>query len=375
MKLAYLVLGAMTLLLLGGYDSVLSTSGRNLHTFVGCAVREFTFLAKKPGCRGLRITTDACWGRCKTWEVRSSTGLDGSVLRASSLSSSVLFCEGKLACLPCPLDYTNPITLIWFFQMIWKPWWCSSSQRWRDWPCHCHTSACLGAISRRSGATVYPLWRSQGRSQGGVTAKSERVSAKSEINYRSKPVAVSPSCIFPAVSYSKELGSCRPSARLCHSPFLSLQWQIYSVHLYSVMSDLSLRMGIQISKLPELGSEFTMTGYTDLLLIVVTSHDLGFKMPGLTKSKTNQLLPQQAKQTKNPTNSLPPQTPQSKEKSNLKIIKELRYLEFQINNTLLLFFCHKSAPNIAWDRFRKLKKLKYKVNWVTDFLRIQNTES
>lgn len=80
MKLAYLVLGATTLLLLGGCDSVLSTSSGNLHTFVGCAVREFTFLAKKPGCRGLRITTDACWGRCETWEVSSPKGLDGSVL-------------------------------------------------------------------------------------------------------------------------------------------------------------------------------------------------------------------------------------------------------------------------------------------------------
>uniref|UniRef100_A0A8C6R6F6 Glycoprotein hormone beta-5 n=1 Tax=Nannospalax galili TaxID=1026970 RepID=A0A8C6R6F6_NANGA len=65
-KLAYLVLGAIALLL-GGCGSVLSNTGGNLHTFVGCAVREFTFLAKKPGCRGL-ITTDACWGRCETWE-------------------------------------------------------------------------------------------------------------------------------------------------------------------------------------------------------------------------------------------------------------------------------------------------------------------
>lgn len=43
-------------------------SGINLRTFIGCAVREFTFLAKKPGCGGLHITTDACWGRCETWE-------------------------------------------------------------------------------------------------------------------------------------------------------------------------------------------------------------------------------------------------------------------------------------------------------------------
>lgn len=41
----------------------------NLRRFVGCAVREFTFLARKPGCGALHITTDACWGRCETWEV------------------------------------------------------------------------------------------------------------------------------------------------------------------------------------------------------------------------------------------------------------------------------------------------------------------
>ena len=69
MKLAYLLLGPMALLLLAGCCCVLSTSSGNLRAFVGCAVREFTFLAKKPGCRGLRITTDACWGRCETWEV------------------------------------------------------------------------------------------------------------------------------------------------------------------------------------------------------------------------------------------------------------------------------------------------------------------
>lgn len=89
MKLVHLVLGAAALLLLGGSDSVLSSSGGNLHTFVGCAVREFTFVAKKPGCRGLRITTDACWGRCETWEVSSSMGLGGSVLRDGYLISSV----------------------------------------------------------------------------------------------------------------------------------------------------------------------------------------------------------------------------------------------------------------------------------------------
>ncbi|ROL45028.1 Glycoprotein hormone beta-5 [Anabarilius grahami] len=40
----------------------------NLKRFIGCAVREFTFLARKPGCGGLHVTTDACWGRCETWE-------------------------------------------------------------------------------------------------------------------------------------------------------------------------------------------------------------------------------------------------------------------------------------------------------------------
>nr|XP_015205794.1 PREDICTED: glycoprotein hormone beta-5 isoform X2 [Lepisosteus oculatus] len=43
-------------------------SGINLRRFIGCAVREFTFLARKPGCGTLHITTDACWGRCETWE-------------------------------------------------------------------------------------------------------------------------------------------------------------------------------------------------------------------------------------------------------------------------------------------------------------------
>uniref|UniRef100_A0AAV2JFF4 Glycoprotein hormone beta-5 n=1 Tax=Knipowitschia caucasica TaxID=637954 RepID=A0AAV2JFF4_KNICA len=40
----------------------------NLRRFTGCAVREFTFVVRKPGCRGAHITTDACWGRCETWE-------------------------------------------------------------------------------------------------------------------------------------------------------------------------------------------------------------------------------------------------------------------------------------------------------------------
>lgn len=86
MRLAYLFLGPTALLLLAGCGCVLSTSGGNLHTFVGCAVREFTFLAKKPGCKGLRITTDACWGRCETWEVSPKTGLGGNAFRVSPLA-------------------------------------------------------------------------------------------------------------------------------------------------------------------------------------------------------------------------------------------------------------------------------------------------
>ncbi|XP_022540823.1 glycoprotein hormone beta-5 [Astyanax mexicanus] len=43
-------------------------SGVNLRKFIGCAVREFAFIARKPGCGALPVTTDACWGRCETWE-------------------------------------------------------------------------------------------------------------------------------------------------------------------------------------------------------------------------------------------------------------------------------------------------------------------
>ncbi|KFO78759.1 Glycoprotein hormone beta-5 [Cuculus canorus] len=68
MKLQCVILGALLLLLLAGCSHALKTSAIDLHTFIGCAVREFTFLAKKPGCRPLRVTTDACWGRCETWE-------------------------------------------------------------------------------------------------------------------------------------------------------------------------------------------------------------------------------------------------------------------------------------------------------------------
>ncbi|KAG7466269.1 hypothetical protein MATL_G00163010 [Megalops atlanticus] len=60
----------VSVVLLAGLNS--ETSGEaqaiNLRRFIGCAVREFSFLARKPGCGGLHITTDACWGRCETWE-------------------------------------------------------------------------------------------------------------------------------------------------------------------------------------------------------------------------------------------------------------------------------------------------------------------
>ncbi|KAL2079713.1 hypothetical protein ACEWY4_025457 [Coilia grayii] len=46
----------------------LSFAVTTLHSFRGCAVRDFSFMAHKPGCRGLRIHTEACWGRCQTWE-------------------------------------------------------------------------------------------------------------------------------------------------------------------------------------------------------------------------------------------------------------------------------------------------------------------
>lgn len=70
MKLHCMILSALLLLPLASCGDALKTSAIDLRTFIGCAVREFTFLAKKPGCKGLRVTTDACWGRCETWEVR-----------------------------------------------------------------------------------------------------------------------------------------------------------------------------------------------------------------------------------------------------------------------------------------------------------------
>ncbi|XP_044293213.1 glycoprotein hormone beta-5 [Varanus komodoensis] len=68
MQPRWVVRGALPAMLLVSWVSAAQPSGINLQTFIGCAVREFTFLAKKPGCKALRITTDACWGRCETWE-------------------------------------------------------------------------------------------------------------------------------------------------------------------------------------------------------------------------------------------------------------------------------------------------------------------
>lgn len=60
---------SLLLLLIAGTAAVCAALTNTLHGFRGCAVREFSFIAHKPGCRGLRITTEACWGRCHTWEV------------------------------------------------------------------------------------------------------------------------------------------------------------------------------------------------------------------------------------------------------------------------------------------------------------------
>lgn len=60
---------SLLLLLTAGTAAVCAALTNTLHGFRGCAVREFSFIAHKPGCRGLRITTEACWGRCHTWEV------------------------------------------------------------------------------------------------------------------------------------------------------------------------------------------------------------------------------------------------------------------------------------------------------------------
>lgn len=63
---------SLLLLLVAGAAVVCVAVTSTLHGFRGCAVREFSFVAQKPGCTGLRITTEACWGRCHTWEVTST---------------------------------------------------------------------------------------------------------------------------------------------------------------------------------------------------------------------------------------------------------------------------------------------------------------
>nr|XP_020499337.1 glycoprotein hormone beta-5-like [Labrus bergylta] len=59
---------SVLLLLVAGAAVVCVSVTTTLQDFRGCAVREFSFVAQKPGCKGLRITTEACWGRCHTWE-------------------------------------------------------------------------------------------------------------------------------------------------------------------------------------------------------------------------------------------------------------------------------------------------------------------
>ncbi|XP_006891891.1 PREDICTED: glycoprotein hormone beta-5 [Elephantulus edwardii] len=45
-----------------------SIPDEKLASIMGCTVKDHTFLAKKPGCKGLAITTSSCWGHCLTWE-------------------------------------------------------------------------------------------------------------------------------------------------------------------------------------------------------------------------------------------------------------------------------------------------------------------
>ncbi|XP_039640955.1 glycoprotein hormone beta-5 isoform X3 [Perca fluviatilis] len=80
-------------------DSLHRVSAVNLRRFIGCAVREFTFLARKPGCGGLHITTDACWGRCETWEmtlVHKQESIPGRSVCLESLSVSRHHCHHHL---------------------------------------------------------------------------------------------------------------------------------------------------------------------------------------------------------------------------------------------------------------------------------------
>ena len=65
----HLPLSLLLLLVAGAAIVCVAVTTSTLHGFRGCAVREFSFVAQKPGCTGLRITTEACWGRCHTWEV------------------------------------------------------------------------------------------------------------------------------------------------------------------------------------------------------------------------------------------------------------------------------------------------------------------
>ncbi|CAL8298097.1 unnamed protein product [Arctogadus glacialis] len=67
-RCAALLLCCLLLRTLPAADPQARVAPVDLRRFVGCAVREFTFLARKPGCGALHITTDACWGRCETWE-------------------------------------------------------------------------------------------------------------------------------------------------------------------------------------------------------------------------------------------------------------------------------------------------------------------
>ncbi|KAM8746772.1 glycoprotein hormone beta-5-like isoform 1-T1 [Acanthopagrus schlegelii] len=64
----HLPLPLLLLLVAGAAIVCVAVTTSTLHGFRGCAVREFSFVAQKPGCTGLRITTEACWGRCHTWE-------------------------------------------------------------------------------------------------------------------------------------------------------------------------------------------------------------------------------------------------------------------------------------------------------------------
>ncbi|CAI5764709.1 glycoprotein hormone beta-5 [Podarcis lilfordi] len=51
MKLPSVVQGSLLLFILASWAGAPKPPSINLQTFTGCAVREFTFLAKKPGCK------------------------------------------------------------------------------------------------------------------------------------------------------------------------------------------------------------------------------------------------------------------------------------------------------------------------------------